>query len=49
MAGLIKTNDDLIGNAVEDKVVGDFSHIGFNWIVKGDNNVTNGWLDLQMK
>jgi hypothetical protein len=49
VAGLIKTNDDLIGNAVEDKVVGDFSHVGFNWIVKGDNNVTNGWLDLQMK
>lgn len=49
VAGLIKTNDDLIGNAVEDKVVGDFTHPGFNWIVKGDNNVTNGWLDLQMK
>lgn len=49
IAGLIKTNDDLIGNAVEDKVVGDFSHTGFNWIVKGDNNVTNGWLDLEMK
>ncbi len=49
VAGLIKTNDDLIGNAVEDKVVGDFSHVGFNWIVKGDNNVTNGWLNLEMK
>jgi hypothetical protein len=49
VAGLIKTNDDLIGNAVEDRIVGDFSHIGFNWIVKGDNNVTNGWLDLQMR
>lgn len=49
VAGLIKTNDDLIGNAVEDKVVGDFSHVGYNWIVKGDNNVTNGWLDLEVK
>jgi hypothetical protein len=49
VAGLIKTNDDLIGNAVEDRIVGDFSHVGFNWIVKGDKNVTNGWLDLQMR
>ena len=49
VAGLIKTNDDLIGNAVEDKVVGDFSHVGFNWIVKGDKNVTNGWLSLVMR
>jgi hypothetical protein len=49
VAGLIKTNDDLIGTAIEDKVVGDFSHPGYNWIVKGDGNVTNGWLLLEMK
>ncbi len=46
-AGLIKTNDDLIGNAVEDVVVGQY-YPGANWIVKGSNNVTNGWLKLVM-
>ena len=45
LASLIKTNDDLIGNAVEDKVVGTF-YPGYNWIVKGDNNITNGWINL---
>ena len=43
----ITTQDDLIGNAVEDVVVGQF-YPGANWIVKGDNNVTNGWLKLEM-
>lgn len=47
VAGIIKSNDDLIGNAVEDVVVGK-SYPGANWIVKGRNNVTNGWLKLQM-
>lgn len=47
-AGFIKTNDDLIGNAVEDVVVGQF-YPGANWIVKGSNNVTNGWLKLEMR
>ena len=45
LASLIKTNDDLVGNAVEDKVVGSF-YPGYNWIVKGDNNITNGWINL---
>jgi hypothetical protein len=44
----ITSQDDLIGNAVEDVVTGEF-HTGFNWIVKGENNVTNGWIKLQMK
>jgi hypothetical protein len=44
----ITTQDDLIGNAVEDLVTGEF-HTGFNWIVKGESNVTNGWIKLQMK
>ena len=44
----ITSQDDLIGNAVEDVVTGEF-HAGFNWIVKGENNVTNGWIKLQMK
>ncbi len=48
-AGLIKTNDDLVGNAIDAKVVGDLSHVGYNWILKGEKNVTNGWIDLEMR
>jgi hypothetical protein len=44
----ITTRDDLIGNAIEDVVVGQ-SYPGANWIVKGENNVTNGWLKLGMR
>jgi hypothetical protein len=44
----ITSQDDLIGNAIEDVVVGEY-HTGFNWIVRGENNVTNGWLKLQMR
>ncbi len=44
----ITTMDDLIGNAIEDVVVGQ-SYPGANWIVKGENNVTNGWLKLEMR
>ena len=48
-AGLIKTNDDLVGNAIAASVVGDFTHPGFNWILKGDKNLTTGWIDLEMR
>ncbi|MGH7699497.1 MAG: hypothetical protein ACREMJ_03120, partial [Gemmatimonadales bacterium] len=48
LAGLIKTNDELVGNAVEDAVVPQL-YPGFNWFVKGKNNVTNGWVRLEMK
>jgi hypothetical protein len=44
----ITTKDDLIGNAIEDVVVGQF-YPGANWIVKGEGNVTNGWIKLQMR
>jgi hypothetical protein len=44
----ITTKDDLIGNAIEDVVVGQ-SYPGANWIVKGENSVTNGWLKLEMR
>ena len=47
LASLIKTNDDLVGNAVKDDVVGQ-SYPGYNWFVKGDNNITNGWINLVM-
>ena len=43
----ITTQDDLIGNAIEDVAVGEF-HSGANWIVKGESNKTNGWLKLEM-
>jgi hypothetical protein len=48
MGSLIKTNDELVGNAVQDSIAGEY-HEGFNWIVKGDNNRTNGWITLVMK
>jgi hypothetical protein len=48
LASLIKTNDELVGNAVESTVVGE-SYPNSNWIVKGDNNKTNGWIRLVMK
>ena len=44
----ITSQDDLIGNAIEDSVVGEY-HAGANWIVRGESNVTNGWLNLQMR
>jgi hypothetical protein len=48
LASLIKTNDELVGNAVESVVVGE-SYPNSNWIIKGDNNKTNGWIRLVMK
>jgi len=47
-ASLINTNDELVGNAVQDSIAVEF-HEGFNWIVKGDGNVTNGWVKLEMR
>jgi len=44
----ITTQDDLIGNAIEDDVVGQF-FTGANWVVKGESNKTNGWLKLEMR
>ena len=44
----ITTQDDFIGNAIEDVVVGQF-YPGANWIIKGESNVTNGWIKLQMR
>jgi hypothetical protein len=48
LASWIRSNDDPIGNAVEDDVVGS-TMSGYNWFVKGDNNVTNGWINLEMR
>jgi hypothetical protein len=48
VASFFNTNDELVGNAVEDAVVGT-TYSGYNWIVKGENTVTNGWIKLEMK
>jgi hypothetical protein len=48
VASLINTNDELVGNAVADSVAGEF-HPNANWVVRGANNVTNGWINLEMR
>lgn len=48
IGSLITSNDDLVGTAVEDVVVGQ-TWPGANWIVKGENNVTNGGIRLIMR
>jgi hypothetical protein len=48
LASLFNSNDELVGNAVQDGIAQEY-HPGFNWIVKGDQNVTNGWIELEMK
>jgi hypothetical protein len=47
IVSFFKTNDDVVGTAVEDNIVGAY-YPGYNWFVKGDNNVTNGWINLIM-
>jgi hypothetical protein len=48
VASAIKSNDDLIGNAVEDVVTTE-RHPGYNWIIKGDDGRTNGYVKLEMR
>lgn len=48
IASFINTNDELVGTAIQDAVVGEY-HAGYNWIVKGENNVTNGWIRLELR
>ncbi|HET7600793.1 MAG TPA: hypothetical protein VFK09_10900 [Gemmatimonadales bacterium] len=45
---VITTQDDYVGDAVQDAVAGEF-RAGANWIVKGENNITTGALNLQMR
>jgi hypothetical protein len=44
----ITTQDEFVGNAVQDAVAGEFRP-GYNWIVKGENNASNGALKLEMR
>jgi hypothetical protein len=48
IAAFFNTNDELVGTAVASEVTG-ISYPGYNWLVKGENNATNGWIALQMK
>ena len=45
LANFFKSDDEMVGNAVQDVIVGQ-SYPGFNWFVKGENTVTNGWINL---
>ncbi|MDP3909216.1 MAG: hypothetical protein Q8Q14_02400 [Gemmatimonadales bacterium] len=47
LASWIKSNDELIGNAVEDRIVGAF-YPGYNWFIKGEYTITYGWINLVM-
>ncbi len=48
VSNLIKTNDELPGTAVKDSLAVEF-HTGANVVIKGKNNVTNGWSNLRLK
>lgn len=48
VASFINSNDDPVGNGVQDAVVGQF-YPGYSWFLKGDHNVTNGWINLEMR
>lgn len=48
LASFIKTDDELIGNAVASAVAGEF-YPNANWVIKGEGNRTNGWIRLVMK
>jgi hypothetical protein len=47
LANFFKSNDELVGNAVQDAIVGQF-YEGYNWFVKGEHTITNGWINLVM-
>ena len=47
LASFFKSNDELVGNAVQDAIVGQF-YDGYNWFVKGADAITNGWINLVM-
>ncbi len=47
-ASLINTPDDIIGNAVEDVTTTE-RYAGYNWIIKGESGITNGYVNLLMR
>ena len=44
----IQTKDDVVGTAIEDSVVREY-YSGANWIIKGENTITQGALKLEMR
>ena len=44
-----KTNDDPVGNAVEDQVAASAFLPGANWLIKGERSVTNGAVRLEYR
>lgn len=49
LASLFKTNDDLVGTAVEDPGAAGQVLTGARWVVKGENNMGTGALRLVMR
>jgi hypothetical protein len=45
---VITTQDDVVGDAIEDSVAREFFP-NANWIVKGENTITNGAIRLEMR
>ncbi|MSR03624.1 MAG: hypothetical protein EXR94_12925 [Gemmatimonadetes bacterium] len=44
-----KTNDDPVGNAVEDQVAASAFLPGANWLIKGERSITNGAVRLEYR
>lgn len=47
-ASFITTKDDIVGNAIEDAVVGQ-TRPGYNWFIKRDDTTVHGYLKLEMR
>jgi hypothetical protein len=45
---VITTQDDVVGDAIEDSVAREYFP-NANWIVKGENTITNGAIRLEMR
>ena len=48
LASFVNTNDEIVGTAIEDAAAG-ITWPGTNWIVKGEDLVTNGAIRLEMR
>lgn len=48
VSNLILTNDELPGTAIRDSTAIEF-HPGYNFVIKGANNKTNGWAALEVR
>ncbi|MBL8986197.1 MAG: hypothetical protein JNJ80_08000, partial [Gemmatimonadetes bacterium] len=48
-ASWFKTNDDPVGNAVEDATAAGTFFAGANWVIRGEQSATNGAVRLEMR